>query len=165
MSDEQFLNDPELQHLARILGGLPLRPSERERSKILLACGRAEGHAEAQRKIRNLRAGMLVFAGVSACLLGLLLNRPFAPVSNSVPETRQFTENKHSGSAPDTPNNEISIFNRERIKTFGVMTPRSEWNQEPQHKVQDPSPKSIELVNQRPILTARSQAALEELLN
>lgn len=165
MSDEQFLNDPELQHLARLLGGLPLRPSDTERSKILLACGRAEGRADAQRTIRKLRAGMLVFAGVSACLLALVLNRPFAPVSNNVPEPRQFTGNEHSGSAPDTPNNEIPVFNRERIKTLGVMTPRSEWDLEPQRKVQNPSPETIELVNQRPILTARSQAALEELLN
>jgi hypothetical protein len=165
MSDEQFLNDPELQHLARVLGGLPLRPSERERSKILLACGRAEGRAEAQRKIRNLRAGMLVFAGVSACLLGLLLNRPFTivPADNPTPAAMVNTEQPQTG-RESTPRAVPAIVAR-RIESSGVWTPRSNWDLDSKPTVQRPVSEVEEPIRQRPILTARSRAILDELLN
>lgn len=165
MSDEQYMNDPELQHPARVLGELPLRPNERERSRILLACGRAEGRAEAQRKIRNLRAGMLVFAGVSVCLLGLLLNGPFATVPGDIPTPSVMVNAEQPETGREsTPQAAPAIVSR-RIESSGVWTPRSNWDLDSKPTVQRPVSEIEEPIRQRPILTARSRAILDELLN
>ncbi|HSG73515.1 MAG TPA: hypothetical protein VLA12_24070 [Planctomycetaceae bacterium] len=165
MSDEQYLNDPELQQLARILGGLPLRPSERERSRILLACGRAEGWAEAQRMIRKLRAGMLVFAGVSACLLGLLLNRPFATAPEDSPKSSAMVKTERPETGLDSTPQAVPEIVSQRIESPSVWTPRSNWDLDSKPTVQRPVPDVEEPIRQRPILTARSRVILDELLN
>jgi hypothetical protein len=165
MSDEKFMNDPELQHLARILGELPLRPGERERSKILLACGRAEGRAEAQRKIRNLRAGMSVFAGVLACLLGLLLNRPFATAPEDSPKSSAMVKAERPETGLESTPQPVPEIVSRRIESTGVWTPRSNWDLDSKPTVQRPVREIEEPIRQRPILTARSRAILDELLN
>ena len=160
MSDHESLNN-----LEQMLGTLSLLPSDEERSKILLACGRAEGRVQADRTIRKLRAGLFLFAGVAACLLVFLIYRPTAPGSLVDPNTRAVTKLNRPESESQSINPKFSSPTPRKNKAFGVTTRLSNWEFDTPSNSENPTHEVVELVDQSPILSVGSRSMLNELLN
>ena len=105
MSNNQSITDPELVQLEQLLGGISFTANKAEQTRLLLACGRAEGRAESQKTMRRWKAATLALSTVAACLVvALILNPPTGAMSDLVPlaETNETTE-PESQSAPVTP--------------------------------------------------------------
>jgi hypothetical protein len=72
MSDDSFLNDPDLAEFEQQLNAVPLSPTPRQRERLLFSCGRAAGRAEMRRQVY----AAATVAAVCLCLaIGLAFDR------------------------------------------------------------------------------------------
>jgi hypothetical protein len=80
MPDLDPLNASELDDLEKRLSGLSLSPTQRERERLLYACGQAAGRAQLTRRVRRATAVAAVLGCTSAALFAALVVR-----ENSLP--------------------------------------------------------------------------------
>jgi len=79
MFDLDPLNASELDELEKRLRGMSLSPTQRERERLLYACGQAAGRAQLMRRVRGATALAVVLGCTSAALFAALVVREKSP--------------------------------------------------------------------------------------
>jgi hypothetical protein len=75
MFDLDPLNASDLDELERRLRGMSLSPTQRERERLLYACGQAAGRAQLMRRVRRATAVAAVIGCTSAALFAAFVVR------------------------------------------------------------------------------------------
>ena len=79
MPDLDPLNASELDELEKRLSGMSLSPTQRERERLLYACGQAAGRAQLMRRVWRATAVGAVLVCTSAALFAALVVREKSP--------------------------------------------------------------------------------------
>lgn len=122
MPDDQPLNDESLSRIEDLLTKIDLRADGSERTKILIACGRAEGRAELQRMLRRWKAGALALSTLSVCLLTAIVLRPPA----SAPEMTSNIAESEIEQIHNLPR--IRERSRRHIATDETLRASTDWS-------------------------------------
>jgi hypothetical protein len=136
MSDDSFLNDPDLAELEQQLNAVQLSPSARQRERLLFSCGRAAGRAEMRRQVYASTA----VAAVCLCLsLGLAFDRiergraDFAAIKSapdltpaSIPGGNSMKSSEFTSAAAQRPPEDqlTATMNFERFLALNDLQPR-----------------------------------------
>jgi hypothetical protein len=162
MSDQQPLNDESLSHIEDLLTTVDLRADPSEQTKILLACGRAEGRAELQKTLRRWKAGAAAMSTVSVCLLTALIWRTPAAIPDSLPNVADTAKERIDDS--DT----IAARPRPRVDsndTLYAATDWSAWVEKMNSRPERTDVKEEIVLPQKPTLMASSRIDLQKFLN
>jgi hypothetical protein len=162
MSDEQPMNEPSLSQIEDLLTKVDLRADSSEQTKILLACGRAEGRAGLQTTLRRWKARAAAMSAVSVCLLAALIWRSPAVVPKSSPHIAEQVNEQSEDSR--------TIAERPRLRinsndTLHAATDWSAWVEKMNSRPVQPDVESHDILPQRPTLTASSRIDLQNFLN
>lgn len=161
MSD-QPLNDESLTRVEDLLMQVDVRADTSEQTKILLACGRAEGRAALQKTLRRWQAGAAALSTLSACMLAALMLRvPEAPSE----ATSQVVENivtppEESSRPPERPRLRIAAE-----KTLHAATDWSTWVEKTQTRPERTGTEDSISLPQKATLMASSRIDMENFLN
>jgi hypothetical protein len=79
MPDLDPLNASELDELEKRLSGMSLSPTQRERERLLYACGQAAGRAQLMHRVRRATAVAAVLGCTSAALFAALVVHEKSP--------------------------------------------------------------------------------------
>jgi hypothetical protein len=125
------MNDESIARIEELLTSVDLRADESEQTKILLACGRAEGRAELQRTLRRWKAGAAALSALSVCLLaGLVLRaRPSGPDAPSQVVEKAVARGDRSRADSERTHRRVAPIDKLHVATdwshFPQATPRA----------------------------------------
>ena len=159
MSDEQPLNDESLSQVEDLLAGVDLRTEESERTRLLLACGRAEGRAELRRTLRRWQASA---AALSVCLLTALIWQPAARIPDETSHTAENISEQHEASPPGSETIRPRDTSNEPLH---AATDWSVWVEKSNSRPELAPVERDSVLPQRPTLMASSRIDLQSFLN
>lgn len=161
MSDEQNINEESLSRVEDLLMKVDLRADDSEQTKILLACGRAEGRAELRRTLRRWQAGAAALSTLSVCLLAALVLRPPAVSSDSSPHMAEIVIEQDR----DAPRVIETIRPRATLdEKLHVSTNWTAWIEKSQSLPDQPEVVTPPILPQKPTLMASSRIDLKEFM-
>jgi len=162
MPDEQPLNDPSLIRVEDLLTKVDLRTDASEQTKLLLACGRAEGWAELQKTLRRWKAGAAAMSTLSACLLAALIWRAPAARPNGHLNVVQSVPEQHEEVPPPKEKPRLRVNSSD---TLYAATDWSTWVEKMNSRPERTDVKEEIVLPQKPTLMSSSRIDLQTFLN
>lgn len=162
MPHEQPMNDRSLERVEDLLTKIDLRADAAEQTKLLLACGRAEGRAELQKTLRRWKAGAAAMSTLSACLLAAMIWRTPAVTPESSSNIAENVDEKIDESETITASPRLRISSND---TLYAATDWSTWVEKMNSRPEQIDVQSDNILPQRPTLMASSRIDLQEFLN